>query len=86
VAERKSECLGLRRRRQFPLVVATKNRKNGKTGVINHRGKVVAPVAFDQLLWCRMDGFVCVGNKDLKKAMFSRRGKQVAPLQLAEMR
>jgi len=32
-----------------------------------------------------MDAFVCVGNKDLKKAIFNRRGEQVAPLQLAEM-
>lgn len=69
----------------FRWSLLLKIEKNGKTGVINHRGKVVAPVAFNQLLWCRMDGFVCGGNKDLKKAMFSRRGEQVAPLQLAEM-
>ena len=59
--------------------------KNGKTGVINHLGKVVAPVAYDQLLWCTMDGFVCLGNKDLQKTIYNKHGKQVAPLQLAEM-
>ncbi|MCC6412752.1 MAG: WG repeat-containing protein [Saprospiraceae bacterium] len=59
--------------------------KNGKTGVINHRGKVVAPVKYDQLLWCTLDGYVCLGNKDLQKTIYNKRGEQIAPLQLAEM-
>jgi hypothetical protein len=32
-----------------------------------------------------MEGFICLGNNDLQKTIYNKRGQQIAPLQLAEM-
>jgi hypothetical protein len=65
----------------FPRPLLWRIRQNGKTGILNHRGKWIVPGAEHQVRWC-YGGMLCLAEGVLQ-TIYSYEGELLFPPQLA---